>query len=69
MKAAQAQFRSMHEDRRVADGAALVDGHASCLDLPETPGGVLVQQARNQGLVRQALRERPLPDRLQVLAR
>ena len=38
-------------------------------DLFEASGRVLVQQARDQRLIRQALRERPLLNRLQVLAR
>ena len=38
-------------------------------DLFEAAGRVLVQQARDQRLIRQALRERSLLDRLQVLAR
>jgi hypothetical protein len=38
-------------------------------DLFEAAGCVLVQQARDQRLVRQAFRQRPLLDRLQVLAR
>ena len=38
-------------------------------DLLEVPGGVLVQQARDQGLVRQPLGQRALLDRLQIPAR
>src|SRR6185295_16964014 len=38
-------------------------------DLLEPSGRVLVQQTRDQGLVRQALRERPFLNRLEVLAR
>ena len=38
-------------------------------DLLEVPGGVLMQQARDQGLVRQPLGQRALLDRLQILAR
>src|SRR4051812_31492545 len=38
-------------------------------DLLEAASRVLVQQARDQRLIRQAFRQRPLLDRLQVLAR
>src|SRR5437867_9671773 len=38
-------------------------------DFFEPPGRVLVQQARDQRLLRQPLGERPLLNRLQVLAR
>src|SRR5207247_5446113 len=38
-------------------------------DLFEAAGGVLVQQARDECLVGQSFRQRPLLDRLQVLAR
>src|SRR5439155_25250813 len=40
-----------------------------CLDLLESSRRVLVQQAGDQGLVRESLRQCPLLDRLQVLAR
>src|SRR5271157_2380362 len=39
------------------------------LSFPKPSGGILVQQAGDQGLIREALLERPLLDRLQVLAR
>src|SRR5207253_5209481 len=42
---------------------------AAVSDLFEAAGRVLVQQARDQRLVGQPFRERPLLDRLQVLAR
>src|SRR6478735_2162321 len=41
----------------------------SVLHFLEPPGRVLVQQARDQRLIRQPLGERPLLNRLQVLAR
>src|ERR1700675_3345653 len=40
-----------------------------CSDLFEATGRVLVQQARDERLIRQAFRQRPLLDRLQGLAR
>ena len=43
--------------------------HVSHSDLFEASGCVLVQQAGDQRLIRQTLCERPLLDRLQVLAR
>ena len=39
------------------------------LRLPESPGGVLVQEARDQRLVGEAFLERSFLDRLQILGR
>src|SRR5262245_12043346 len=41
----------------------------AALNFLESPCGVLVQQTRDEGLVRQAFGESPLLNRLQVLAR
>src|SRR5438477_568209 len=47
----------------------LDNGEGRGSDLFEPAGCVFVQQARDQRLIRQALRERSLLNRLQVLAR
>jgi hypothetical protein len=66
---------------KVCSAQNLIDAHAArvrtrprcpsdcVLDFFETPSCVFVQQARDQGLIGQPLSERPLLDRLQVLAR
>jgi len=72
MRADRPRRKAMAIWQDLVDAHGFAGAYASVwrflLDFPESPRRVLVQQTRDQRLIRQAFRQRPLLDRLERLA-